>query len=60
MDEGEPDRAVDLLERAVAVDKEFVEAVHLLGRAYASVGDFNRARRAFRAPNHSLAIGKTK
>ncbi|MBL4844720.1 MAG: CDC27 family protein [Planctomycetes bacterium] len=48
MDAGDPTEAVPLLERAVAADRNFARAVHLLGKAYASLGDYHRARRAFR------------
>ena len=48
MEDGEPRQAISLLEKAVAVDKTFSRAVHALGKAYASAGDYQRARRAFR------------
>lgn len=48
LDAGDPAEAVPLLERAVAADRHFAQAVHLLGKAYASLGDYHRARRAFR------------
>ena len=48
IDDGEPREAVPLLEKAVRADKKFSRAVHALGKAYASIGDFTRARRAFR------------
>jgi len=48
MEEGEPREAAKLLEKAVRADKNFANAVHALGKAYASSGDYNRARRAFR------------
>lgn len=48
IDDGEPEQAAPLLERAVRADMNFAQAVHLLGGAYASIGDFHRARRAFR------------
>lgn len=48
IDEGEPGEAIPLLERAIKVDMNFAKAVHALGKAYASVGDYHRARRAFR------------
>lgn len=48
LDAGDPAEAVPLLEKAVAADRNFARAVHLLGKAYASLGDYHRARRAFR------------
>jgi tetratricopeptide (TPR) repeat protein len=48
MDEGEPAEAIKLLEKAVKADKRFARAVLALGKAYASTGDYQRARRAFR------------
>jgi tetratricopeptide (TPR) repeat protein len=48
LDEGEPREAAKLLEKAVRADKNFSRAVNALGKAYASSGDYNRARRAFR------------
>ena len=48
IDEGEPAQAIPLLEKAIKLDKNFAKAVHALGRAYASTGDYQRARRAFR------------
>ncbi len=48
IDEGEPGEAIPLLEKAIKVDMNFARAVHALGKAYASVGDYHRARRAFR------------
>ena len=48
LDDGEPQAAIPLLEKAVKIDKNFSKAVAALGKAYASTGDFQRARRAFR------------
>ena len=48
IEDGEPQAAIPLLERAIRADKNFSRAVLMLGKAYASAGDFNRARRAFR------------
>jgi len=48
LDEGEPREAIKLLEKAVKADKNFARAVHALGKAYASSGDYQRSRRAFR------------
>ena len=48
MEEGDPEQAIPLLERAVKADRSFSRAVHALGKAYASIGDYHRARRAFR------------
>ncbi|MEZ6183549.1 MAG: tetratricopeptide repeat protein [Planctomycetota bacterium] len=48
VEEGEPAAAIPLLEKAVRSDKNFARAVLLLGKTYASVGDYHRARRAFR------------
>lgn len=48
IEEGEPGEAIPLLEKAVKADMNFSRAVHALGKAYASVGDYHRARRAFR------------
>lgn len=48
IEEGEPNEAIPLLEKAVKVDMNFSKAVHALGKAYASIGDYHRARRAFR------------
>lgn len=48
IDEGEPGEAIPLLEKAIKADMNFAKAVLSLGKAYASVGDYNRARRAFR------------
>lgn len=48
IEDGEPAQAVPLLEKAIKLDKNFAKAVNALGRAYASTGDYQRARRAFR------------
>ena len=48
VEDGEPAAAIPLLEKAVRGDKNFARAVHLLGKTYASIGDYHRARRAFR------------
>lgn len=48
LEEGEPREAIKLLERAIKLDMRFARAVLALGKAYASTGDYNRARRAFR------------
>ena len=40
--------SIPLLEKAVRADRDFARAVHYLGKAYASTGDYHRARRAFR------------
>jgi tetratricopeptide (TPR) repeat protein len=48
MEAGDAESAVPLLEKAVKADKKFARAVHALGKAYASMGDYHRARRAFR------------
>ena len=48
IDEGEPQEAIQLLEKAIKADMNFAKAVLALGKAYASVGDYQRARRAFR------------
>ncbi len=48
IEDGEPEAAIELLERAVKADMRFAEAVKALGNAYASIGDYQRARRAFR------------
>ncbi|MCO5168297.1 MAG: tetratricopeptide repeat protein [Planctomycetes bacterium] len=48
IDEGEPGEAIPLLERAIKADMNFARAVTALGKAYASVGDYHKARRAFR------------
>lgn len=45
---GDADAAIPLLEKAVRADRDFARAVHYLGKAYASTGDYHRARRAFR------------
>jgi Flp pilus assembly protein TadD len=42
-------RAVDLLERAAGIDRRNVMVFNLLGGAYESLGDNDRARRAFEA-----------
>jgi len=42
------DQAVQLLEKAVRIDKDHEEAVYTLATAYASLGEYQRARRAFR------------
>ncbi|RMG15914.1 MAG: hypothetical protein D6731_07300 [Planctomycetota bacterium] len=48
LEEGEPHEAIRLLVRAVRADPNFARAVLVLGKAYASTGDYHRARRAFR------------
>jgi len=48
VEDGEPAAAIPLLEKTVRCDKNFARAVHLLGKTYASIGDYHRARRAFR------------
>lgn len=48
IDDGEPQEAVPLLEKAVKVDMNFARAVSALGKAYASLGDYQKARRALR------------
>lgn len=48
VEEGEPEQAIPLLERAIKADMNFSRAVLALGKAYASIGDYQRARRAFR------------
>jgi tetratricopeptide (TPR) repeat protein len=48
IDEGEPGEAIPLLEKAVKADMNFAKAVLTLGKAYASIGDYHKARRAFR------------
>lgn len=48
IDEGEPGEAIPLLERAIKADMNFAKAVSSLGKAYASIGDYHKARRAFR------------
>ncbi len=48
LDDGEPQEAIPLLEKAVKVDMNFARAVHALGKAYASTGDYQKARRALR------------
>jgi tetratricopeptide (TPR) repeat protein len=48
VEDGEPEEAVQLFEKAVRADKNFSLAVVALGKAYASMGDYQRARRAFR------------
>lgn len=48
IDDGEPQEAIPLLEKAIKLDMNFAKAVLALGKAYASVGDYHKARRAFR------------
>lgn len=48
LDDGEPQEAIPLLEKAVKVDMNFARAVSALGKAYASTGDYQKARRALR------------
>ncbi|MGE0711648.1 MAG: tetratricopeptide repeat protein [Planctomycetota bacterium] len=48
LEAGDAEGAVPLLEAAVRADKNFARAVLALGKAYASIGDYHRARRAFR------------
>ncbi|HZU99925.1 MAG TPA: tetratricopeptide repeat protein [Planctomycetota bacterium] len=46
--QGDVQGAIDVLERAVRVDKNHANAVSSLGQAYARAGDRERARRAFK------------
>lgn len=48
LEQGEVERAVKLLEKAVRVEKDNEDAVYSLATAYASMGEYDRARRAFR------------
>ncbi len=46
--QGDVQAAIDVLEKAVRVDKNNATAVSSLGQAYARAGDWERARRAFK------------
>jgi hypothetical protein len=48
LDDGEVEKAVKILEKAVRIDKDHEDSVFLLATAYASIGEYDRARRAFR------------
>ena len=41
-------QGIEVLEGDLRNPKDVARAVHLLGKTYASVGDYHRARRAFR------------
>src|SRR5581483_229873 len=45
---GDVQAAIDVLEKAVRLDKNHAEAVSTLGQTYARAGDWERARRAFK------------
>jgi tetratricopeptide (TPR) repeat protein len=46
--QGEVQAAIDVLEKAVKLDRSHASAVSTLGQAYARAGDWERARRAFK------------
>ena len=48
LEAGEARGAIDVLERAVKIERDNAAAVEALGHAYARAGDRERARRAFR------------
>jgi tetratricopeptide (TPR) repeat protein len=52
LDAGDVEKAVKILEKAVRTDRDHDEAVFLLATAYASIGEYDRARRAFRHFSH--------
>jgi tetratricopeptide (TPR) repeat protein len=45
---GDVQAAIDILEKAVRLDRDHSSAVSALGQAYARAGDWERARRAFK------------